>query len=58
MIDLQGLMFGVEGRFDVLEFESLTDLKSLFQDVDMTLRKDQADESDLADTDGQLLVIK
>ena len=58
MIDLQGLVLGVEGSFDILELESLTDLEPLFQDIDVTFSRDQANEGDLAHTDGDLLTIR
>ena len=57
VIDLQGLVPGVESGFDMLELEELTDFEPLSQDVDVPLSRDQTDEGDLAYTDGYLLTV-
>lgn len=58
VVDLQSLVLGVEGCFDILELESLADFELLFQDVDVPFSRDQANEGDLAHTDRELLAIQ
>jgi hypothetical protein len=56
-MDLQGLPLSVDGRYDVLELESLANLESLTQDVNMASSGHQTNKGHLTHSDGQLLSI-
>jgi hypothetical protein len=58
MVNLQCLSFRVDGRNDIFELESLANLESLAQEVDVSICIHQTDEANLPNRDGELLPIQ